>query len=45
MSVKVHRTYFMRRMQASSMADLITMVTKLGIPEKPSASLGGSGDL
>jgi FixJ family two-component response regulator len=44
-TVKVHRTNLMRKMQASSLADLITMVTKLRIPEKPSASLRGSGDL
>jgi hypothetical protein len=29
----------MRKMQASSLADLITMATKLGIPEKPPATL------
>jgi len=44
-TVKVHRTNLMRKMQASSLADLITMATKLGILEKPSASLSGSGDL
>ena len=44
-TVKVHRTNLKRKMQASSLVDLITMATKLGIPEKPSASLGGSGDL
>jgi FixJ family two-component response regulator len=36
-TVKVHRTNLMRKMQASSLADLITMANKLGIPEKPSA--------
>ena len=45
LTVKVHRTNLMRKMQASSLADLITMATKLGIPEKPSASLSGSSDL
>src|SRR6516162_11959536 len=35
-TVKVHRTNLMRKMQASSLADLITMANKLGIPEKPS---------
>ena len=44
-TVKVHRTNLMRKMQASSLADPITMATKLGILEKPSASLSGSGDL
>jgi FixJ family two-component response regulator len=36
-TVKVHRTNLMRKMQASSLADLITMANKLGVPEKPSA--------
>ena len=36
-TVKVHRTNLMRKMQASSLADLITMANKLGGPEKPSA--------
>ena len=36
-TVKVHPTNLMRKMQASSLADLITMANKLGIPEKPSA--------
>ena len=36
-TVKVHRTNLMRKMPASSLADLITMANKLGIPEKPSA--------
>ena len=38
-TVKVHRTNLMRKMQASSLADLITMATKLGIPEKSPATL------
>jgi FixJ family two-component response regulator len=38
-TVKVHRTNLMRKMQASSLADLITMAAKLGIPEKPPAPL------
>ena len=37
-TVKVHRTNLMRKMQASSLADLITMATKLGIPEKSPAT-------
>ena len=36
-TVKVHRTNLMRKMQASSLADLITIANKLGIPEKPLA--------
>jgi FixJ family two-component response regulator len=44
-TVKVHRTNLMRKMQASSLADLITMATKLGIPEKSSATLSRTGDL
>ena len=38
-TVKVHRTNLMRKMQALSLADLITMATKLGIPEKSPATL------
>ena len=38
-TVKVHRTNLMRKMQASSLADLISMATKLGVPEKSSATL------
>jgi FixJ family two-component response regulator len=44
-TVKVHRTNLMRKMQASSLADLITMATKLGIPAKSSATLSRTGDL
>ena len=33
-TVKVHRTNLMRKMQAASLADLITMASKLGIPGK-----------
>jgi FixJ family two-component response regulator len=44
-TVKVHRTNLMRKMQASSLADLITMASKLGIPEKSSATLSHTGDL
>ena len=44
-TVKVHRTNLMRKMKASSLADLIAMATKLGIPEKASAPLGRTGDL
>ena len=45
MTVKVHRTNLMRKMQASSLADLITMATKLGIPEKLPATQSRAGDL
>ena len=44
-TVKVHRTNLMRKMQASSLADLITMATKLGIPEKSPATLTRTSDL
>jgi FixJ family two-component response regulator len=44
-TVKVHRTNLMRKMQAASLADLITMATKLGIPEKSPAARGRTGDL
>jgi FixJ family two-component response regulator len=44
-TVKVHRTNLMRKMQASSLADLITMATKLGIPEKSSTAFSRTGDL
>lgn len=44
-TVKVHRTNLMRKMQASSLADLIAMATKLGIPEKSSATLSRTRDL
>jgi FixJ family two-component response regulator len=39
-TVKVHRTNLMRKMQASSLADLIMMATKLGLPAKLSATPG-----
>jgi len=44
-TVKVHRTNLMRKMQASSLADLITMATKLGISANSPASRGRTGDL
>ena len=44
-TVKVHRTTLMRKLQASSLADLITMATKLGIPEKSSPTLSRTGEL
>src|SRR6516162_6905803 len=44
-TVKVHRTNLMRKMQATSLADLITMATKLGIPEKSSATPSHTDDL
>jgi FixJ family two-component response regulator len=44
-TVKVHRTNLMRKMQASSLAGLITMATRLGIQEKPPATLSRAGDL
>ena len=44
-TVKVHRTNLMRKMQASSLADLITMVGRLGIPERSSATRGHSDNL
>jgi FixJ family two-component response regulator len=44
-TVKVHRTNLMRKMQASSLADLITMATKLGIPEKSFSTLSRTDDL
>ena len=44
-TVKVHRTNLMRKMQASSLAELITMAAKLGIPEGSPATLSGAGDL
>jgi len=43
-TVKVHRTNLMRKMQASSLVDLIAMATKLGISEKQSATLSRAGD-
>jgi RNA polymerase sigma factor (sigma-70 family) len=44
-TVKVHRTNLMRKMQASSLADLITMASKLGLPEKLPATLNRAGDI
>ena len=44
-TVKVHRTNLMRKMQASSLADLITMATKLGLSGKSPASLSRTGHL
>jgi len=41
-TVKVHRTNLMRKMQASSLADLIVMVGRLGSPDKSSSALNGS---
>jgi FixJ family two-component response regulator len=32
-TVKAHRTNLMRKMQASSLADLIAMAGKLGLPQ------------
>jgi len=43
-TVKVHRTNLMRKMQASSLADLITIATKLGISEQSSTTLKPLGD-
>ena len=37
-TVKVHRTNLMRKMQATSLADLIMMAGKLGLPQKGQAS-------
>jgi FixJ family two-component response regulator len=44
-TVKVHRTNLMRKMQASSLADLIMMATKLGIPEESTAILSRTDNL
>jgi FixJ family two-component response regulator len=44
-TVKVHRTNLMRKMQASSLADLIMMATKLGIPEGSTAILSRTDNL
>jgi len=33
-TVKTHRTNVMRKMQASSLADLIAMARKLGLPQE-----------
>ena len=43
-TVKVHRTNLMHKMRASSLADLIVMVGRLGFPDKgPNASTGARG--
>jgi DNA-binding NarL/FixJ family response regulator len=44
-TVKVHRTNLMRKMQASSLADLIMMTAKLRIPEGSTAILSRTGNL
>jgi FixJ family two-component response regulator len=44
-TVKVHRTNLMRKMQALSLADLITMATKLGIPPNSSMARGRTSNL
>src|SRR5215471_15571867 len=45
-TVKVHRTNLMRKMQALSLAELITMANKLGISEKSSSTaFSRTGDL
>ena len=44
-TVKVHRTNLMRKMQALSLADLIMMAAKLGIPGKSSAAHGRTSNL
>jgi RNA polymerase sigma factor (sigma-70 family) len=41
-TVKVHRTNLMRKMQASSLADLIGMAGRLGSSDKSSSALNGS---
>jgi RNA polymerase sigma factor (sigma-70 family) len=38
-TVKVHRTNLMRKMQASSLADLMVMVGRLGLPDKSSKAI------
>src|SRR5262249_30078178 len=38
-TVKVHRTNLMRKMQASSLADLIAMAGKLGLPQESPAAV------
>ena len=44
-TVKVHRTNLMRKMQATSLAELIAMAAKLGVPEKSSATPSHTDDL
>ena len=44
-TVKVHRTNLMRKMQATSLAELIAMAAKLGVPEKSSATPRHTDDL
>ena len=41
-TVKVHRTNLMRKMQASSLADLIGMAGRLGSSDKSSSAFNGS---
>jgi FixJ family two-component response regulator len=41
-TVKVHRTNLMRKMRASSLADLIVMVGTLGFPDKGSNASTGA---
>jgi RNA polymerase sigma factor (sigma-70 family) len=44
-TVKVHRTNLMRKMQVSSLADLIVMAGKLSASDKTSSALNGSNAL
>ena len=44
-TVKVHRTNLMRKMQATSLAELIAMAAKLGVPEKSSATPSHTDEL
>jgi len=44
-TVKVHRTNLMRKMQASSLADLIIMAGKLGIARQSSIARSPTGHL
>jgi FixJ family two-component response regulator len=44
-TVKVHRTNLMRKMEALSLADLIIMAGKLGIPENSSVTRGSISTL
>jgi FixJ family two-component response regulator len=34
-TVKVHRSHVMRKMNADSLADLVTMAARLGVPSVP----------